>query len=244
MAALEFTGKTVLVVGGSSGIGNGIARAFRDAGASVHIWGTRASATDYGDDDESSLEGLIYTQMDVKKTADIETYAPPFDRLDVLVQSQGLALYKRREFEIEDFRTVIDVNLISLMACASKFKDMLVAAQGSIVIVSSSAGFVAAKGNPAYSASKSGAVGLTRTLAQAWGPEGVRVNGIAPGLVATRMTAVTTNDPRRRQAMLDRIPLGRLGSVDDMANVALFLASPLSSYILGQTFMVDGGMFL
>ena len=99
-------------------------------------------------------------------------------------------------------------------------------------------------GNPAYAASKAGVVGLTRTLGDAWAREGVRVNGIAPGMIATKMTAVTTDHPDRLQAALDTISLGRLGLPEDVASTALFLVSPLASYITGQTLVVDGGRSL
>ena len=97
---------------------------------------------------------------------------------------------------------------------------------------------------PAYNASKAGAVGLVRTLGDAWARDGIRVNGIAPGFVATKMTAVTTGDPQRLEAAIRRIPLGRLGTPQDMAGVALFLASPMSAYVVGQTIPVDGGLLL
>ena len=161
MNYLDFSGKTVLVVGGSSGIGNGIARAFLDAGAEVHIWGTRANAADYADDDGSDLTGLRYAQMDVSDFAAVEAYKPPFDRLDVLVCCQGVAIYNRAEFKMDVFSKVVDINLHSLMACGNKFHDMLAAAKGAYITVSSTAAFHSTRGNPAYSASKTGALGLT-----------------------------------------------------------------------------------
>jgi len=241
---LDFTGQAVLVVGGSSGIGNAIARAFRDRGADVHVWGTRALASDYGAEQGSDLTGLHYAQIDVGNLEAIQTYRPAFDRLDVLVLSQGIVLYGRREFEITDFRHIIDVNLTSLMACSLRFHDMLKASRGSVIILSSTAAFRSTKGNPAYNASKAAAVGLTRTLAEAWAQDGIRVNGIAPGLIATKLTKVTTDHPKRRAATEQRVPLKRLGNPDDIAGTALFLASPLSAYIIGQTIVVDGGLTL
>ena len=142
------------------------------------------------------------------------------------------------------FRKVLEVNLISLMACATRFHAMLRDTRGTLIIVSSTAAFHSTMGNPAYNASKTGAVGLTRTLAQAWAEDGIRVNGIAPGLVDTKMTKVTTENPKRLESALARIPLRRLGTPSDMAGAALFLASPLSSYIIGQTIVVDGGLIL
>jgi len=244
MNELDFGGKTVLVVGGSSGIGNGIAQAFRAHGAAVHVCGTRAKASDYHKEEGSDLGGLHYSQLDVSSSEAIEAARFPFERLDVLVQSQGAVLYKREEFKMDGFRKVMEVNIMSLMACAEKFHHMLKASKGVLIIVSSTAAYHATKGNPAYNASKAGAVGLVRTLAQAWADDGIRVNGIAPGLVDTKMTKVTTDNPQRLAGALATIPMKRLGTPTDMAGPALFLASPLSAYILGQTIIVDGGLML
>ncbi len=241
---LDFTGKTALVVGGSSGIGNGIAQAFRAHGADVHVWGTRANASDFNAADGSDLTGLHYAQVDVADFAAIEQWQPPFAKLDVLVLSQGTVIYKRGEFRMDGFQKVVDVNLNSLMACAAKFHDMLAAAKGSLITISSTAAYHSTRGNPAYNASKTGAVGLTRTLGEAWAGDGIRVNGIAPGLVDTKLTKVTTENPERLQASLQGIPLKRLGTPEDMAGVALFLASPLAAYVVGQTIPVDGGLIL
>jgi 3-oxoacyl-[acyl-carrier protein] reductase len=244
MHELDFSGKRVLVIGGSSGIGNGIAQAFRARGAEVHVCGTRARAADYSAAEGSDLEGLHYAQLDVGDVKAIESFQPSFDRLDVLVLAQGAVIYRRGEYEMTGFRKVLEVNLISLMACATTFHAMLKASQGALIIVSSTAAYHATKGNPAYNASKTGAVGLTRTLAQAWADDGIRVNAIAPGLVDTKMTKVTTADPKRLQGAIARIPLRRLGTPQDMAGAALFLASPLASYIAGHTLVVDGGLIL
>lgn len=240
----DFSGRQVLVVGGSSGIGNGIAQAFRARGARVAVCGTRASAQAYSPEEGSDLDGLDYFQLDVSDASAVEHFRPGFDRLDVLVLAQGAVIYGRGEFEMAGFRQVLEVNLISLMACATRFHAMLREARGSLIIVSSTAAYHATKGNPAYNASKTGAVGLTRTLAQAWADDGIRVNGIAPGLVDTKMTRVTTANPKRLESALARIPLKRLGTPADMAGAALFLASPLASYIVGQTIAVDGGLIL
>ncbi len=244
MAELDFSGKTVLVVGGSSGIGNGVAQAFRAKGATVHVWGTRAKASDYSVAEGSDLTGLHYAFMDVSDFDAIENYKAPFASLDVLVLSQGTVIYQRGEFRMDGFQKVMDVNVNSLMACAIKFHDMLSASRGSLITVSSTAAFHSTKGNPAYNASKTGAVGLTRTLAEAWAKDGIRVNGIAPGLVDTKLTKVTTGNPDRLAATLQGIPMRRLGTPEDMAGVALFLASPLAAYVLGQTIPVDGGLIL
>lgn len=244
MNELDFSNKIILVVGGSSGIGNGIAQTYRAKGAAVHVWGTRAKASDYAAAEGSDLTGLHYARVDVSDSASIATVKPAFGRLDVLVLAQGTVIYRRGEFEMEAFRKVMEVNLMSLMACASKFHPMLKASSGTLIIVSSTAAYHSTKGNPSYNASKTGAVGLTRTLGEAWAEDGIRVNGIAPGLVDTKLTKVTTDNPKRREAAIERIPLKRLGTPADMAGAALFLASPLASYVVGQTIIVDGGLIL
>ncbi len=239
---LQFDGKHVLVVGGTSGIGNGIAHAFRTAGADVHVWGSRARAEDYRPEDGSDLEGLHFSNVDVSDANAIARWRAPFDRLDVLVLSQGIVEYGRAEFVDETFRRVVEVNLNSVMNCCMHFREALAATAGCVVVVSSISGYKASVGNPAYAASKAGAISLTRTLGAAWAPDGIRVNGIAPGLVDTKLTKVTTQNPQRLQSTLQRIPSGRMGTPQDIAGVALFLASPLASYINGHTIPVDGGL--
>src|ERR1700761_2045169 len=164
---LDFSGRTVLVVGGSSGIGNGIAQAFRARGANVHVWGTRASAADYAGTEGSDLEGLGYTQVDVSSPEAIVSTHAPFDSLDVLVLSQGTVLYKRQEFQPAGWSKVMAVNLDSVMHCAQRFHAALKIARGKVVVVNSVGAYRATMGTPAYSASKAGLVGLVRTLAQA-----------------------------------------------------------------------------
>lgn len=240
----DFSGKTVLVVGGSSGIGNGIAHGFKERGARVHVWGTRATAADYDPADGSDLTGLGYSCVDVGNPDAIEVASLPFATLDVLVLCQGTVVYRRGEFERSGWDHVMAVNLDSLMHIARKFKPQLLETQGSVIIVSSISGLKANIGNPAYAASKAGAISLTKTLGQAWGPEGIRVNGLAPGLVDTKLTKVTTQNPDRLAGALATIPQRRMGLPADMAGAAIFLASPLASYVTGHTLIVDGGLSL
>lgn len=244
MTDTDFSGKRVLVVGGSSGIGNGIARSFLARGAKVAVWGTRAAASDYSAADGSDLSGLDYAQVDVGSPDAIFAAPAPFDGLDVLVLSQGIVAYKKAEFEREGWDRVMAVNLDSLIHCAEKFRPALAEAQGSIIIISSVSGTKANIGNPAYAASKAGAISLTKTLGQAYARDGIRVNGVAPGLVDTKLTKVTTEHPDRLQGALRTIPLRRTGEPEEIAGGVLFLASPLASYVCGQTLFVDGGLTL
>jgi 3-oxoacyl-[acyl-carrier protein] reductase len=244
MISLDFSGQRVLVVGGSSGIGNGIAQMFRGAGAQVDVWGTRPSAQDYAPSEGCDLTGLEYRQVDAADASAVAAAASHYETLDVLICSQGTVLYRRGEFEMAGFSRVVDVNLTSVMACAMAFKPHLSRSRGSLIAISSTAAYHATRGNPAYNASKAGVVALVRTLGQAWAGEGVRVNGVAPGLVDTKLTKVTIENPERLKASLETIPLRRLGEPADMAGACLFLASPLAAYIVGQTIPVDGGLIL
>ncbi|MEA3001799.1 MAG: 3-oxoacyl-[acyl-carrier protein] reductase [Sphingomonadales bacterium] len=244
MGELDFSGSNVMVVGGSSGIGNGIAHAFRSRGAAVHVTGTRAAASDYDDAAGSDLEGLDYAQLDLGDPAAISAFPYSADALDVLVLCQGAVRYGRAEFEPDVFREVVEVNLNSVMTCALRFQPLLKASRGSLIVISSIAAFGARIANPAYASSKAGAVALVRTLAEAWAADGIRVNGIAPGLVPSKLTSITTGDAGRLARTLRGIPLGRMGTPEEIAGAALFLASPLASYVLGHTIVVDGGKSL
>ncbi|MFN5824772.1 MAG: SDR family NAD(P)-dependent oxidoreductase, partial [Sphingomonadales bacterium] len=170
----DFSGKHILVVGGSSGIGNGIAHGFRARGGNVNVWGTRPSASDYDAAEGSDLSGLGYSCVDVGDPDAIEQAALPFGELDVLVLCQGTVVYRRGEFERPGWDKVMAVNLDSLMHCARKFHAQLAASRGSLIIVSSISGLKANVGNPAYAASKAGAISLTKTLGQAWARDGIR----------------------------------------------------------------------
>src|SRR5260370_3050442 len=150
MNELDFSARQILVVGGSSGIGNGIAQAFRAKGARVHVCGARAAAADYSASEGSHLDGLDYAQLDVSDARAIENFQPSFDRLDVLVLAQGAGIYRPGEFEMAGFRKVLEVNLISLMARAGKFPDTLGLAKGPVIILSSPPAYHSTNRNPAY----------------------------------------------------------------------------------------------
>lgn len=243
MITIDFAGKTVLVTGGSSGIGNGIAHVFRRAGASVHVTGTR-QADAYQGQDGSDLGGLSFHRLDIADDEAVAEFAKGFHSLDVLVNSVGTVAYKRKEFEMETFRRIMDVNLNGVMHISTLFHDRLAAAKGSIIQIASLASFFSTRNNPAYSASKGGLAILTKTLADNWGRDGIRVNAIAPGFVESKLTRVSRDNPKIYEASIRRTPMGRWGTPEDMGNAALFLASPLASFITGQTICVDGGISL
>ena len=235
---LDFSGKSVLVVGGTSGIGNGIAQGFREAGASVHVTGTRGSAQDYPD---SEMDGLIFHSLDVSDRAAVDAFGWP-DTLDVVVLCQGIARYGREEFTREGWDAVMSVNLDSLLDCANAVRAKLADTGGSLLIISSIGGYRGLIGNPAYGASKAGAISMVKSLGVAFAADGIRVNGIAPGYVHTKINDAFLGDERMREQTIAATPRGRLGLPRDMAGAALFLASPLADFVVGETISVDGGI--
>lgn len=239
---IDFTGRRVLVAGGSSGIGLGTAQRFRAAGADVHITGTRDDAHAYPDGD---LDGLTFHRLDVAARGSAASLATEFDTLDVLVPSVGTVAYGGAEFDIETFRSVIEVNLNGVMALCTAFRPQLTDSDAaSIVVIGSTSSFIATPGQPAYSASKGALVTLTKSLAAAWAKHGIRVNGVAPGFVNTKLTSRSHDDPDVYASTISRIPLRRWGTPEEMGDAVLFLASAMATYITGQMLLVDGGITL
>jgi 3-oxoacyl-[acyl-carrier protein] reductase len=236
MKDLDFSNKTVVITGGSAGIGYGTARMFVDAGAQVVVTGTR-EAGEY----DADYAGMTFHRLDDSDTDAVRVFADAVPEADVLINCIGTVLYKKQEFEVENFKRILDINLSGIMQLCMLFREKLVAREGNIINVSSVAAYEPALYNPAYSASKAGLVMLTRNLAVLWGRDGVRVNGIAPGFVATKLTAVSRDNEAIYEGTLKRIPLKRWGTAEEMGSTALFLASPMASYITGQTILVDGG---
>lgn len=241
MGVFDFAGKTVLVTGGSTGIGNAAARGFRDGGARVVVTGTRAGAADYGGED-GDLSGMEYHRLDQGDRNAVAAFDPGIASLDALVVAGAKVAYRRQEFEIDTFADVLATNLTGPMQLTMRFRSALAAARGSIVFIGSVASFRGTIGQPAYSASKGGLLTLTRTLAQALAREGIRVNLVAPGLVRSKMTAITWTDADRLAATERQVPLGRIGEPDDIAGAILFLASPLAAYVTGTSLTIDGGL--
>ncbi len=231
-------GKTALVTGGSQGIGHATACALRDMGATVIVTGTRAAFADYDD----PIDGVSYIQSDLARPEARAALAAQIDRLDVLVNNAGTG--RPNEYDQDAFETVIDINLNAVMDLSMRLFPSLKAAGGSIVNVGSLASFLALKETPAYTASKAGLLGLTRALGDKWALEGVRVNLVAPGFIATRMTAPMRADAGYEARLLKSVPMRRWGQASEVAEAILFLASPAASYITGQSLAIDGGLLL
>jgi NAD(P)-dependent dehydrogenase (short-subunit alcohol dehydrogenase family) len=234
--AFDFRGRTVLVTGGTSGIGRGIADAFHAAGATVVITGTRPRA-DYDDD----FAGLEHRRLVVEEPGSTEVLAAELSQLDVLVNNAGTMHRDPSELEPAGFEATIAVNLLGAFRVLHAVHPHLAATQGSVINVASVTSYFGSPRVPGYSASKGAIVQLTKSLAIAWAPEGVRVNAVAPGWIETGMTRGHVADPERSRQILDRTPMGRWGVPADIAGPALFLASDAARFITGAVLNVDGG---
>ena len=240
--SFDFTGARVLVTGGTSGIGHGIARAFDDAGAAVVVTGTRATASDYAAD----LGGLDYRQCRMTDSDEIASVAASLDALDVLVNNAGRNLPGgRSEQDPEVFEEAVRINLFGAFRLAHACHELLAAshAEGgaSVVNMGSMSSYFGMEIVPGYGAAKAAVVQMTKTLAVTWARDGIRVNAVAPGVIETAMTAPMMPFDEMTRPLLARTPLGRFGTPDDVAPAVLFLASSSARYITGQTLAIDGG---
>jgi 3-oxoacyl-[acyl-carrier protein] reductase len=236
MNKLDFNHKNVLVTGGSDGIGYGVAQCFKEAGATVSITGTRPKEA-Y----EKSFDGFNFYQLQVTDAQQVIDLLAQFTHLDVLVNCIGIARWQKAEFEREVFASVIDTNLTGIMHLCTESLPLLQASGGNIINLDSVVTERPAAAAPAYTASKAALAQLTKALAQKWGKQGVRVNSIAPGLTATKLTANQTG-PDTEAYFEKSNPIGRLCTPEDIGNAALFLASPMAGYITGHRLLVDGGL--
>ncbi len=232
------SGKHALVTGGSQGIGHATARALRDLGAQVTVTGTRAAFGDY----DEPLDDVAYFPADLADPAARAALAARFDRLDILINNAGGG--GAGQFEQQVFEAVIDLNLNAVMDLSTRLLPLLKASGGAIVNIGSAASFLAIKEAPAYTAAKTGLLGLTRALGDKFAADGVRVNLVAPGFIETRMTAGARKDADVEKRLLKALPMRRWGQPAEIADAILFLASPAASYITGQSLVVDGGLML
>lgn len=233
----DFTGSVVVVIGGTGDIGGEVARGFLGAGATVYVAGRSA---DPSRNEPAAPDRWIEVPLDVRSVAEVDQFFGSLDRLDVLVNCQG-ASYPDAEYEEDAFSAAVDLNLVSVMRCARAARSLLGASGGSILNLASVLSFLAAPEVPAYSASKTGLVGLTRSLAHQFGPEGIRVNAVAPGFHRTKMTIAAWSDPSRHREIASRAALGRWGECEDLVAPCMFLATDQAAFITGAVLPVDGG---
>lgn len=256
-ASFNYRGCHVLVAGGTGGIGAAVARAYRRAGASVTVTGTRTDATSNplfaasfaasskeADTEETPFR---YLQLDVRDPKQVEKVATACKELDIVVNCAGVALAGDGgdEYGVGAFQCALDINLSGAFRLASACRAALARSQwpggSSLINIASMTSFFGNEVVPGYGAAKAGLVQLVKTLAIAWAGDGVRVNAIAAGLTETAMTASHVGNPEALAPVLQRTPMRRVGQPDDMAGPILFLTSSLAGFVTGQTLVIDGG---
>jgi 3-oxoacyl-[acyl-carrier protein] reductase len=240
----ELTGRTALVTGATGGIGAMIAKALHGAGASMALSGTRAEALENLKTELGNRTTVLACNL--SDPVEVEKLVPAAEAamgsLDILVNNAGITrdgLAMR--MKDDDWQQVLDVNLTaSFRLCRAAMRGMMKKRWGRIINITSVVGVTGNPGQANYVASKAGLIGLTKSLAQELASRNITVNCVAPGFIATPMTDAL-ND-KQKEAILARVPVGRLGSPEEISAAVLYLASPEASYVTGQTLHVNGGM--
>jgi len=233
------TARRVLVTGATSGIGAGIARAFAAAGDTV-------VATGATDDEVAAAQrqgGVDVRRLDVRDGDAVRALVEGLGALDVVVNCAGV-IRRGAEHDPVAFAETVDINLTGTMRVCAAARPGLKERAGCIVNTASMLSFFGAGLAPGYSASKGGVAQLTKSLAIAYAADGIRVNAIAPGWIATPLTQPLQDDPARSGPILARTPLGRWGTADDVAGPVLFLASAAARFVTGAVLPVDGGYLI
>ena len=247
---ITLTDRVALVTGGSRGIGRAISLALAAAGATVVVnYRGNAAAADETVSAISAAGGkAIAIQADVANGDDVKRLfsevSSAYGRLDILVNNAGITrdtLMMR--MKDDDWDAVLDTNLKSqFLTTRAAISTMVRARYGRIINITSVVGLMGNAGQANYAAAKAGIIGFTKSVAREIGSRSITVNAVAPGFIDTELTAVLNDE--MREALKKQIPLGRLGSPEDVAGVVTFLASDQAAYITGQTFNCDGGMVM
>jgi len=245
----ELTGKVAVVTGAARGIGRAIAWALASRGALVVPTDAVVSSPDVGDSPAPGSGRIAdLVRMNVTEAADVEAVfagvLAEHGRLDILVNNAGITRDQLlMRMKREEWDRVLEVNLTGAFVCSQAvLRPMMKQRSGAIVNIASIVGIAGNAGQANYSASKGGMIALTRTTAKELAKRNIRANAIAPGFIKTKMTDKLS--PELIEKMKEHIGLGRLGEPQDIANVAVFLVSDASSYVTGQTIVVDGGLVI
>jgi NAD(P)-dependent dehydrogenase (short-subunit alcohol dehydrogenase family) len=228
-----FQGKRALVSGATQGIGAVIANHLAALGAKV-------TAIGLGPGDGTLDAAVDVRQADVTSEASLAAALGDIDTLDIVFNCAGI-IHRGAEHDLAVFEKVLAVNLTGTMRVCAMTRERLKASGGCIVNTASMLSFFGGGLVPGYSASKGGVAQLTKSLAIAYAPDGIRVNAVAPGWIATPLTQALQDDPARAGPILARTPLARWGTPDDVARAAMFLCTPAASFMTGVILPVDGG---
>jgi 3-oxoacyl-[acyl-carrier protein] reductase len=247
---LSFKDKVALVTGASRGIGRAIASTLAAAGATtmINYKGNQAAAAEVVRAIEDAEGQAFAIQADISKPDEVErlfkAVLERYGKLDILVNNAGITrdtlLLRMKE---DDFDAVIETNLRGVYLCTkAALRPMTKARGGRIINITSVVGLMGNAGQSNYAAAKAGIVGFTKSAAREMASRNITVNAVAPGYIETELTGVLSD--QIRSAILEHIPLGRMGTPQDVANLVCFLASDAAAYITGQTLTVDGGMVM
>lgn len=229
--------KIAVVTGGTRGIGEGISRKLAEVGYSVVACGvSEAELASFEPHARISTQ-----QLDVTDAASVSKVVASCGAIDLLVNCAGIIQRDGREFDLDNFRSTVEVNLVGTMRMCIAARDKLGSASGAIVNMASMLSFQGSPYVPGYSASKGGVAQLTKSLAGAWASQGIRVNAVAPGWIATELTKGLVADEDRSASILARTPMRRWGNPEDVGGVVLFLASDAARFVTGAIIPVDGG---
>jgi NAD(P)-dependent dehydrogenase (short-subunit alcohol dehydrogenase family) len=228
-----FNGKRALVAGATQGIGAVIANHLAALGADV-------TALGLGGGDGTLAAAVRIRQADVTSGESVAAALADIDELDIVFNCAGI-IKRGAEHDLEVFEQVLSVNLTGTMRVCGATRERLKARRGCIVNTASMLSFFGGGLVPGYAASKGGVAQLTKSLAIAYAPDGIRVNAVAPGWIATPLTQALQDDPARSGPILARTPLGRWGTPDDVARAAVFLCTPAAAFMTGVILPVDGG---
>jgi 2-dehydro-3-deoxy-D-gluconate 5-dehydrogenase len=245
----DLNGKVAIVTGGNGGIGLGMARGLASAGASVVIAArnlekSRAAVADLEARGWSASTIKVDVTQEAEVSALITQTLERHGRLDILVNNAGTNIRRpAHELSLTQWHTVIDTNLTSAFVCArAAYPALKRGGGGKIINIGSMMSIFGASFAPAYAASKGGIVQLTRSLASAWAADNIQANAVLPGWIDTDLTRVAREQiPGLHENVLRRTPAARWGVIDDLAGVAVFLASPASDFVSGAAIPVDGG---
>jgi NAD(P)-dependent dehydrogenase (short-subunit alcohol dehydrogenase family) len=235
----DFTGKVVLITGGSSGIGGAVAVAFKNAGAQVIATGATLAEVEAARGVPSHA-GIDFRALDVTDFSAVKNLVGGLSRVDAVINCAGI-IRREAEHEPEVFIKVIDVNLNGGMRVTSVAREKLAVSKGSVVFIGSIMSYFGGPKQPAYSASKGAVKNLTMSLAAAYAAEGIRVNAVAPGWVMTELSRGARENPERNAQIMGRVPMGRWAEPNEIADPILFLCSDAARYVTGTMMTVDGG---